>query len=246
MLEATKWNVLKFLASIFDPLGFFAPSVLGIKVFLQQCWKKKYDWSEFLPSLLEAEWNKLHSNLIEIPNCPIPRRIWKFNDNDNGQISLHIFCDASKLAYACCAYLVYFDPTTCESASTLIIAKVRTAPVKILSIPRLELLGVLIRSRMAINLRNSLDVSLFETVIWTDSTTVIQWLNTTLVLPQFVHNRVVEIKRIRGNSVRFTSGKQNPADIATRGETPKDLIRNKLWWNGPIWITCRDTWPEPP
>jgi len=240
----TKRNVLKFLASIFDPLGYFSPSTLQLKVFLQDCWKSKYDWSDRLPSHLEAEMNKIRSDLVLIPSIPVPRRVWKFDGT--GEISLHVFCDASKVAYACCAYLVYLNPVTCESASTLIMSKVRTAPIKPLSMPRLELLGVLIGKRLAIFIRDALSVSLQEIIIWTDATTVLQWLNSSSVLPQFVHNRVSEIKKEPGLQIRYISGKQNPADIASRGESVSALRNNKLWWNGPNWITCKAIWPSVP
>ncbi len=62
------------------------------------------------------------------------------------------------------------------------------------------------------------------------------------MLPQFVHNRISEIRRAPGISIRYISGKQNPADVATRGESVKELSKNKLWWNGPHWITCKDLW----
>lgn len=225
--EPTKRNALKFLASIFDPLGLFGPSTLRLKIFLQKCWKKEYDWSERLPSLLEAELGKLRTELLDVTSIPIPRRIWTL-DNSKGTISLHIFCDASMMAFACSAYLVYYNADNCQSASTLIFAKVRTAPISPISIPKLELLGVLIGKRVAVFLRESLDLTIHETIIWTDATTVLQWLNTSNVLPLFIHNRISEIKRTPGISIRHTSGKQNPADLATRGESPKELSNNVL------------------
>jgi len=56
---ATKRNILKFLASIYDPLGLVGPCTLKLKIFLQTCWKNKYDWAEVLPSHLEADENKI-------------------------------------------------------------------------------------------------------------------------------------------------------------------------------------------
>ncbi len=149
--EPNKRNTLKFLASIYDPLGFFRLSTLKLKLFIQRCWKNKFDWSERLPSTFEAELHKICSDLSYIVSISIPRKLCKFSKI--GTISLHIFCDASKAAFACCTYLVYFNSETCQNASTLIISKVRTAPLKSVSIPRLELLGVLIGKRLAMFLK---------------------------------------------------------------------------------------------
>ena len=240
----TKRNVLKFLASIYDPLGLFSPCTLKLKIFMQSCWKNKYDWSEILPSHLEAEWLKLRSSLLLLPNISLPRRYWKYTAI--GEYSLHIFCDASKWAYACCAYLTYYNPKTSESASTLMLSKVRLAPMKVLSMPRLELLALLIGKRLAVFIKNSLELSLNEIVLWTDATTVLQWINTSVVLPIFVHNRVSEIKRTPGIQIRYISGKQNPADIASRGEFPTNLQSSEIWWHGPAWLTCKCLWPACP
>ncbi len=105
-LEPNKRNTLKFLASIYDPLGFFGPSTLRLKIFLQSCWKKKFDWDERFPKLLEAELSKLRSELLYIQSVPIPRRLCNY-ELSKGTISLHVFCDASSMAFACVAYLVY-------------------------------------------------------------------------------------------------------------------------------------------
>ena len=38
---------------------------------------------------------------------------------------------------------------------------------------------------------------------------------------------------------------QNPADLCTRGTTPKELSDCVLWWNGPEWLLDdRDKWPK--
>lgn len=241
---ATKSNILSFLASIYDPLGFFGPCTLKLKIFLQSCWKNKYEWKETLPSHLTTEWMKIRSALTDIPSIKIPRRYWKFTED--GEYRLHVFCDASKFAFACCAYLTYFNSKTCESGSYLIMSKVRTAPINPLSIPRLELLALLIGKRVAVFLRDNISITLTEVILWTDATTVIHWLNTTSVLPQFVFNRIAEIKRTREIQVRHISGKQNPSDVASRGEFPKELQKLNLWWYGPGWLTCPALWPSNP
>lgn len=115
---------------------------------------------------LEARWLKLSGEVKEISLMTFPRKNWKFVEE--GNISLHIFCDASKKAYACTAYLVCTNPKTLQSTSALISSTVRTVPLKELSIPRLELIAVLIGKRTLSFLKSQLDANLLKTVLWTE------------------------------------------------------------------------------
>ncbi len=127
------------------------------------------------------------------------------------------------MAFACVAYLVCRNAEMCRRASTFIMCKVQTASINSFSIPSLDLLGVLIGKRIAVFLRDAIDLDLSETMLWTDATTELQWLNFITVLPLFIHNKISEIRRTPGISIRHTSGKQNSADLATRGENTKEL-----------------------
>ena len=61
----------------------------------------------------------------------------------------------------------------------------------------------------------------------------------------FVTNRLKEIKSLEGVSIRYVSTEENPADLATRGKSPSELI-NTSWWNGPHWLSqTEDQWPHP-
>lgn len=250
LTSITKRIALKYYASIFDPLGLFTPCTLELKLFIQECWKGEYDWDSPLPADFVARWLKLYQESLEIPKCAIPRRYWEFPSV--GKISLHIFCDASKKAYACCAYLTYFDDKSCSSASALVYAKARAAPVakkkntSEMTIPRLELLAVLIGKRTSNFLKAELDLKIERTVLWTDATTVLQWLNSSAVLPKFVENRISEIRRTPDLIIRHVPTNQNPADVATRGCVPLSLINDDLWWKGPSWISHEGLWPQTP
>ena len=39
---------------------------------------------------------------------------------------------------------------------------------------------------------------------------------------------------------------ENPADLYTRGPTPKELSGSSLWWHGPTWLLSEDkaNWPK--
>ena len=53
----------------------------------------------------------------------------------------------------------------------------------------------------------------------------------------FVHNRVQEIRELVPiDCWHHCSGRDNPADIPTRGVTPLELVKSSLWWHGPPWL----------
>ena len=240
----TKANILKYVASIYDPLGFFASCILDLKLLLRKCWKLKFQWNEELPSDLQAEWLKFRNDTLLIASISIPRLYWNFSPVDT--MSLHVFCDASKKAYACCAYLVYLNETTKEATGSLAFAKVRVAPLNPLSTPKLELLGAVIGKRCIEFLSSQLDTTLKQVVLWTDSTTVLQWLHSVEVLQPFIQNRVNELRRTKDITFRYVPGNENPADFASRGKVPSVLENLDTWWKGPEWLPHERLWPLPP
>lgn len=117
------------------------------------------------------------------------------------------------------------------------------------SIPQLELLGVTTGVRTVQLVRSLLDVrnvNIDQVYVWTDATTVVQWLHSANVLPLFVENRVREIRKVPGLIIRYVPTKDNPADILSRGKPARELKESSLWWSGPSWLTDERLWPETP
>jgi hypothetical protein len=103
--------------------------------------------------------------------------------------ALVCFCDASGKAYAATIYVLHIGET--ERKIDLIFSKTRLAPV---SIPRLELMAVLIGVRCLNFVRGQLQTPIHETHLFTDSQCTLQWISSTKQLSVFVRNRVLEIK----------------------------------------------------
>ena len=84
-----------------------------------------------------------------------------------GDSSLDFFCSvllrAQKNAYSKCHLAFVFG-------------KARVVPMKMLSIPKLELQAALLASRLKADIKKALTMSLSMVFMWTDSTTVLQWL----------------------------------------------------------------------
>lgn len=103
---------------------------------------------------------------------------------------LHVFCDAGRDAYGAAAWAVR------ESGRAFLGAKSQVAPLKTQTVPRLELMAVLLGMRLAGNWLESCDAEacLPDRVVWTDSVTVQQWVAMpSHRLKAFVAARVAEI-----------------------------------------------------
>lgn len=118
-------------------------------------------------------------------------------------------------------------------------------PVKGLTIPRLELMALIIGVRSLEFVKSELRIPIEKTVVWSDSQCVLSWLKSTKQLSVFVRNRVDEIKSHKGIEFKYIKSVENPADVATRGCDVKKLCANDLWWHGPEWLREPETeWPE--
>ncbi|XP_077260903.1 uncharacterized protein LOC143896764 [Temnothorax americanus] len=92
-----------------------------------------------------------------------------------------------------------------------------------------------------------LDLSDVPVHLWTDSSVTLYWITThPSRWKDFVRNRVTAIQEmLPQGSWHFIPGKQNPADCASRGLTPEQLINHNLWWNGPSWLSEPSSlWPK--
>ena len=117
-------------------------------------------------------------------------------------------------------------------------SKSRLAPIKQMSIPRLELAAAVMAVQMEKLLRSEIKIPLQESVFHTDSQIVLQYIkNTTLRLQTFVANRVAMIHD--GSSPHqwmHIESEENPADIASRGLSAKKLVQCEEWKNGPSFL----------
>ena len=160
------------------------------------------------------------------------------------QFSLVCFCDASKSAYATVVYLL---KKKSQPRLDLIFAKTRLAPIKQITIPRLELMAVLIGVCCIQFMKVQLGLPLANIYMWSESQCVLYWWCTAKYLSVFVQNQVSEIKGHKDITFGHAPSKENPADIASRGSTVQNLVENDLWWHGPKWlINSEDKWPTQP
>jgi hypothetical protein len=240
----TKRRVLSTISSIFDPTGLLGPVIVSHKIFMQQLWLQQIGWDEELPHDLQETWKKLCRQLPVLNNISIPRPV-KIK-GEITTIQIHGFSDASERAFGACVY-IRSGSANGKLHSQLLCSKSRVAPVKQVSIPRLELCGAQLLARLIKKLLPILCVPIDSVHLWTDSTLVLIWLQD---IPTrwntYVANRVSEIQDITSNFVwHHVSSRDNPADILSRGTSSEELWYNSQWWNGPSWLTQgEDSWPH--
>ena len=135
--ELTKRNLTLDIARTFDVLGWIAPAILLLKLLLLRLWELQLAWDDPVTDNIANTWLSWRNQLPALTEKPIPRRYFSL-DQDRFNVQLHGFADASESAYAAVVYIrsVYEDTST---EVKLVTAKTRVAPLKRLSIPRLEL-----------------------------------------------------------------------------------------------------------
>lgn len=241
--RVTKRIILSEIARLYDPLGLISPILITVKIILQELWLNKVDWDDNLPPELQQRWNNFRQQLKELNQLSIPR--WLGLNQSNSLVEIHGFSDASNLAMAAVVYIRVNDKKE-EFSTRLVCSKTRVAPLKRLTIPRLELAAALLLARLVKHTSKALGLQEVPVYLWTDSSVALTWITANPSRwKDFVRNRVTAIQEALPLAKwRFVSGKQNPADCASRGLRPDQFCNHKLWWSGPNWLTKPFTsWP---
>lgn len=171
--KITKRTILSEIARIFDPLGFISPVTVRAKIILQELWLAKVGWDDLLPSEMSIRWRTFLQQLQDLHQLSIPR--WLHFSTTAYSIELHGFSDASQLAMAAA---IYFKVTTADGNSTvtLVSSKTKVAPLKKITIPRLELTAALLLARQINNVKRALELTEVTTYLWTDSSITLTWI----------------------------------------------------------------------
>lgn len=135
----TKRHLASQIAKHFDPLGWISPVIIVAKIQLQDLWLMKINWDDPVSVDMRERWLKFKHSLNELKNIQIPR--WTGFMKGDISFKLHAFCDASQRAYATCVYLRPVLPNQHAASPVLLAAKTKLAPLKVITIPRLELCG---------------------------------------------------------------------------------------------------------
>lgn len=239
-VASTKRGILSVIAKLFDPAGWLGPTIIIAKMLMQELWLKGIDWDEEVSENIRSRWENFLEGLGDLDRIQIPRWI-RFSPD--AKVEFHGFCDASEKAYAATLYIRVSSGT--ERKTTLIASKTKVAPVKSISLPRLELCGAVLLADLVSKLVPEFPVVSYELYLWTDSTIVLSWLKKPpCTWTVFVANRVSKIIEKVGEKWFHVRSEDNPADLGSRGMMPAELSTRNLWWHGPSWLQLeKSEWP---
>ena len=240
----TRRSILSVLNSVYDPLGLLAPVMLTGKAILQELCKLNCGWDEEIPNDLADKWKEWLRELNLVSDLRVQRCL-KPPNFETSSAQLHHFCDASERGYGTVSYLK-LTSSSGQTHIAFVIGKARVAPLKVVTIPRLELAAAVLAARIDRMLRRELEVTLTDSVFWTDSTSVLKYImNDTRRFQTYVANRVSTIRDLTHKSQwRYINTAINPADSASRGMRADPFLRDGCWLQGPDFLMQPESeWP---
>lgn len=242
----TRRGILSTVCSIYDPNGFASPVTLRGKQILQDLCRRKIDWDSPLPDDVRPKWEKWRNEIAELQKLEIPRCYKPAGFGEVKCAELHHFSDASYDGYGQCSYLRLINDQD-EVSCSLVVAKSRVTPLKLVTIPRLELTAATISAKMSAFLRKELRYDNLREFFWTDSKIVLGYINNEARrFHVYVANRVQQIhEKTKPGSWFYVDTNSNPADDASRGMTAKELLQSTRWMRGPKFLQERGEFQSP-
>ncbi len=230
-------NILSIVNSIYDPFGFLAPLTLPAKRIVQELCRRNFGWDEVIPTGLVHQWNNWLSELMKLSDFSIDRCLKPQGFEEPSSVQLHHFCDASEVGYGTASYLRFINKEG-HIHTVLVMGKARVAPLKTITIPRLELAAAVLAVRIDRMLRQELELPTQHSFFWTDSTSVLKYIfNDNRRFLTYVANRVSIIRELSQKSQwKYVSTTLNPADDASRGVTAKAFLSGERWLKGPNFL----------
>lgn len=237
--KLTKRTILSELLSIFDPLGLLSPIVIYNKILMQEIWRQKIDWDDEVSTDIKQKWMEFRNQLPIVERLRAPR--W-LGCRPFDRVDLIGFSDASESAFGACVYLKVYDET--EVKVNLVAAKTRVAPLKRVTLPRLELCAAELLAKLMCRVKLALKLEVREAHYYSDSKIALAWIKSEPSRwKTFVANRVARIQEMSDSeSWHYVNTKANPADFASRGLLPEQLVNNELWWFGPSILLNDETY----
>ena len=241
----TKRTVLSKVSQIFDVLGFYSAFIIRGKLLIQDLWAMNLSWDEEISADAVERFKIWELEVLKMSQVSVPRIALPLG-RAGVHFQLHTFSDASEKAYAAAVYL-RSETEDGKVAIRLVFSKARVAPLKRVPIPRLELLGAHLGSRLSRYVLQGLKLPMEAVCFWTDSEIVLHWLRRpSSAWKVFVGNRVQAIHDVSDpKDWDHVSSEDNPADIMSRGVSVDQLMESVLYWEGPDWLQKgRNDWPH--
>ena len=205
--------MLSLISSPYDPLGFAAALILPAKVLLQELCGLDFGWDETVPNETLV---KCRAWVDDLPKFKLVSWLRCFKPEEFGvlySIQLHHFSDASEEGYGAASYLRLVDDKG-RIRCGLLMGISRVAPLKTITVPRMELTAAVVSVKLHNFIIEQLDLPIHKTVFWTDSMIVLQYIrNEARRFQMFVANRLSVIHDASSPCQwRHVDSLRNPAD----------------------------------
>ena len=241
--EITRRFILSRIGAMYDPLGLISLIVLKGRAIFQDATRQQLQWDDSVPDDIQTQWYSWQESLKQLefmsfPRCIIPTGF------ENGMMELHHFCDASSTGYGACSYLRVTNPDGRIHVS-LVASKACLAPIRTVTIPRLELAAAVVAVRLDALLRSAFEIECIVSTFWSDSQIVLSYLsNESRRYKVFVANRVSVIQQFSApDQWRYINTNDNLADMLSRGCDATELPN--LWFEGPDFLSqFKCDWPQ--
>ncbi|KFD66953.1 hypothetical protein M514_20819 [Trichuris suis] len=178
-------------------------------------------WDESIPDVLNAKWNRWKQGLHMLPQLLVQRTLIPVDIHVVSSVELHAFADASDKAYGAVVHMKA-ETVSANNFVNMVIAKSHVAPLKKITLPRLELTVALVAARLVCYVKREIEMTVDRV------------------------NRVQEIQTLVDSANwYYCAGKDNPADLLSRGTTIENLKSNSYWWHEPAWLKMPEGfWPK--
>lgn len=245
-IRPTKRQMLRCVMSFFDPLGILSVVLVHGRILLQDVWRAGIQWDETVSDDIWERWSKWIEALKVVDQVNIPRCYFKeATVNSYSGLQLHIFVDASELAYSAVAYFRIINSDGIPVCA-LVAAKAKVTPLKPLSIPRLELQAAVLGARLMRFVIDSHTVVVAKRFLC-DSSTVLSWIRSDhRRYKQFVACRIGELLTLTEvEEWKWVPTKLNSADAATKWGKGPCVEADSSWFKGPEFLRKHEEeWPQ--
>ncbi|XP_058835287.1 uncharacterized protein LOC131692322 [Topomyia yanbarensis] len=242
----TKRQVLQVVMSLFDPLGIIATFTIHGKILIQDLWRSGIGWDDPIRDADFASWQRWVKLTPELDRVKIPRCYFPNYDQHSYQsLQLHVFVDASELAYCCVAYFRIVDGDGTARCS-LVASKAKVTPLRPQTIPKNELNAAVMGVRLMKTISDAHNLPIQKRFIWTDSTTVLSWLKADpRKYRPYVAFRVAEIlTETKLEEWHWVPTRMNIADEATKWGGGPCFDPHSCWFRGPDFLLLPESqWP---
>ena len=179
----TKRKMLSQLSMLYDPLGLIGPVIHRGKILFQDANRMKLNWDSSMPLSLIRDWEIWLKSLKNLSQMIYPRCICP-PDFVDAAVEFHHFSDASQVGYGAVTYIRSINAKGVIHVA-LLTSKSRLAPLKQITIPRLELCAAVLAVNLDFKVKRILEFNFLPSTFWTDSKIVLAYIasETKLGLP---------------------------------------------------------------